>query len=430
MARPVGSQTASCSSASRASASSDASRATDELVQSRRRDERTGQAPHAALVDEAPAVERAEHELADEQDVALAGRPDLGRGARLDRVRRARGAGACRPPARSRSSRSMRRTRARCHSDSSPGGTGSGVRTVATRKTRSASTSCATSVADVPSSRWRSSTNSTSGPSLARSRTTGRTAATTATRSRDRRRCPAGSRWASAPSGVSRAPSVAVARDTLRPSRSARARHWSASRVLPTPAGPWITNPCARGSASEREEHLELVVPAHERPLQREHGHRREPYRPTQPTVSEKLSNRCSGQRGSLPLSTRPMKTPMNILDFLDRAETVFGDRIGIVDEPDQPASSWGELTWREVARASAGDGRRSRRARRRLRRAGRDRLPEQRPPLDRPVRRIGLRTRRRPDQLPPQRRRGALHRRALRRVDAPHRPRARRSPR
>ncbi len=44
------------------------------------------------------------------------------------------------------------------------------------------------------------------------------------------------------------------------------------------------------------------------------------------------------------------MKTPFNILDFLDRAETVFGDRIGIIDEPDQPAESWGALTWREVA--------------------------------------------------------------------------------
>ena len=44
------------------------------------------------------------------------------------------------------------------------------------------------------------------------------------------------------------------------------------------------------------------------------------------------------------------MKTPLNILDFLDRAETAFGDRIGIVDEPDQPAATWGELTWREVA--------------------------------------------------------------------------------
>ena len=44
------------------------------------------------------------------------------------------------------------------------------------------------------------------------------------------------------------------------------------------------------------------------------------------------------------------MKIPFNILDFLDRAELVYGDRIGIVDEPDQPADSWGELTWRQVA--------------------------------------------------------------------------------
>ena len=51
---------------------------------------------------------------------------------------------------------------------------------------------------------------------------------------------------------------------------------------------------------------------------------------------------------GSTPpaaLSTRTMNTPFNILDFLDRAETVFGDRIGIVDEPNQPAKSWGALT-------------------------------------------------------------------------------------
>ena len=44
------------------------------------------------------------------------------------------------------------------------------------------------------------------------------------------------------------------------------------------------------------------------------------------------------------------MNTPFNILDFLDRAETVFGNRIGIVDEPNQPAASWGALTWHEVA--------------------------------------------------------------------------------
>ena len=44
------------------------------------------------------------------------------------------------------------------------------------------------------------------------------------------------------------------------------------------------------------------------------------------------------------------MKIPFNILDFLDRAEHVYGDRVGVVDEPDQPADSWGRLTWRQVA--------------------------------------------------------------------------------
>jgi fatty-acyl-CoA synthase len=41
---------------------------------------------------------------------------------------------------------------------------------------------------------------------------------------------------------------------------------------------------------------------------------------------------------------------PLTISDFLDRAETVYPDRIGIVDEPDQPAPSMGSLTYREVA--------------------------------------------------------------------------------
>jgi acyl-CoA synthetase (AMP-forming)/AMP-acid ligase II len=44
------------------------------------------------------------------------------------------------------------------------------------------------------------------------------------------------------------------------------------------------------------------------------------------------------------------MKVPFNVIDFLDRAELVYGDRIGVVDEPDQPAGSWGDLTWRQVA--------------------------------------------------------------------------------
>ena len=51
------------------------------------------------------------------------------------------------------------------------------------------------------------------------------------------------------------------------------------------------------------------------------------------------------------------MQTPLSVMDFLDRAELVYGDRVGIVDEPVQPASSWGALSYRrvgELARAQA----------------------------------------------------------------------------
>src|SRR3954453_17429160 len=44
------------------------------------------------------------------------------------------------------------------------------------------------------------------------------------------------------------------------------------------------------------------------------------------------------------------MRVPLTVTDFLERAELVYGDRGGIVDEPDQPAPSWGTLTWREIA--------------------------------------------------------------------------------
>ncbi|MCU1619377.1 MAG: Acyl-CoA synthetase (AMP-forming)/AMP-acid ligase [Modestobacter sp.] len=45
------------------------------------------------------------------------------------------------------------------------------------------------------------------------------------------------------------------------------------------------------------------------------------------------------------------MRVPLTTRDFIDRAELVYGDRVGIVDEPNQPASPLGELTYREVAR-------------------------------------------------------------------------------
>jgi len=45
------------------------------------------------------------------------------------------------------------------------------------------------------------------------------------------------------------------------------------------------------------------------------------------------------------------MRVPLTTRDFLDRAELVYGDRVGIVDEPNQPAPSLGDVSYREVAR-------------------------------------------------------------------------------
>ena len=51
------------------------------------------------------------------------------------------------------------------------------------------------------------------------------------------------------------------------------------------------------------------------------------------------------------------MIVPFSAADFLDRALAVYADRVGIVDEPDQPAESLGDLTYArvgELARAQA----------------------------------------------------------------------------
>jgi acyl-CoA synthetase (AMP-forming)/AMP-acid ligase II len=45
------------------------------------------------------------------------------------------------------------------------------------------------------------------------------------------------------------------------------------------------------------------------------------------------------------------MKVALTVNDFLHRAELVFPDRIAIVDDPDQPANSWGSITYAEMAR-------------------------------------------------------------------------------
>ncbi|GAA1166740.1 long-chain-fatty-acid--CoA ligase [Nocardioides aquiterrae] len=44
------------------------------------------------------------------------------------------------------------------------------------------------------------------------------------------------------------------------------------------------------------------------------------------------------------------MIVPFSVSDFLDRAVQVYGDRVGVVDEPDQPAPSLGELTYQQMA--------------------------------------------------------------------------------
>jgi fatty-acyl-CoA synthase len=43
------------------------------------------------------------------------------------------------------------------------------------------------------------------------------------------------------------------------------------------------------------------------------------------------------------------MIVPLSVSDFLDRAVTVYGERTGVVDEPDQPARSWGTITYAEM---------------------------------------------------------------------------------
>ncbi|MCU1368637.1 MAG: putative fatty-acid--CoA ligase [Ilumatobacteraceae bacterium] len=47
------------------------------------------------------------------------------------------------------------------------------------------------------------------------------------------------------------------------------------------------------------------------------------------------------------------MKVALTVNDFLRRAEQVYPDRIGVIDEPDQPAQSWGSITYGEMARRS-----------------------------------------------------------------------------
>ena len=48
------------------------------------------------------------------------------------------------------------------------------------------------------------------------------------------------------------------------------------------------------------------------------------------------------------------MQVALTVNDFLRRAANVYPDRIGVVDEPMQPAESWGAITYAEMARRGA----------------------------------------------------------------------------
>lgn len=45
------------------------------------------------------------------------------------------------------------------------------------------------------------------------------------------------------------------------------------------------------------------------------------------------------------------MFVPFSVSDFIDRAVQVYGERTGVIDDPDQPAASLGELTYAELGR-------------------------------------------------------------------------------
>ena len=44
------------------------------------------------------------------------------------------------------------------------------------------------------------------------------------------------------------------------------------------------------------------------------------------------------------------MKVPLTVVDHLRRAEQAYPQRIAFVDEPEQPAASWGKQTYKQMA--------------------------------------------------------------------------------
>jgi acyl-CoA synthetase (AMP-forming)/AMP-acid ligase II len=49
------------------------------------------------------------------------------------------------------------------------------------------------------------------------------------------------------------------------------------------------------------------------------------------------------------------VEIPLTVSDFLARADHVYAQRVAAVDEPDQPAASWGEVSYRRLAELARG---------------------------------------------------------------------------
>ena len=79
--------------------------------------------------------------------------------------------------------------------------------------------------------------------------------------------------------------------------------------------------------------------PAHNRDLIQWERRCIQPSQPSQP----------SGQPDIRPIGGS-MIVQFNVRDFLDRAEFAYPDRVGLIDEPNQPAEGWGQLTFSELA--------------------------------------------------------------------------------
>src|SRR4249919_3254768 len=48
------------------------------------------------------------------------------------------------------------------------------------------------------------------------------------------------------------------------------------------------------------------------------------------------------------------MLVPFSVSDFINRGSLVYGERVGVVDEPHQPAASLGSLTYNDVQALAA----------------------------------------------------------------------------